>query len=198
MNIIKIITAYLPKMKKNINTKKQELRDLVSERKKKLSEAEKISAGQKVFEKIEKLTEFKMANTILLYWSMSDELPTHSFIVKWSKDKKILLPIVKGDVMLIKPFSSENALKKSSYGIWEPDVQREFASTIDMVIAPGVAFDRDRNRLGRGKGYYDKYFTDMSVTKIGVGFDQQLFDKIPWDEYDVRLDKVITPSATIE
>lgn len=199
MSIFKKISDFLSKKsEKNIDSDKQKLRNYINQRKKIISDTQKSIDAQKVFDKIEGLTEFENAKTILLYWSMPDELPTHSFIVKWCHRKQILLPVVKDDEMLIKPFSSESELKKSSYGIWEPDAQKDFASNIDMVIAPGIAFDKNKNRLGRGKGYYDRYFTKSNVTRIGVGFDFQLFDKVPTNQFDNKLDKIITPSSIIE
>jgi 5-formyltetrahydrofolate cyclo-ligase len=199
MSFISVLSkAFSNKITKNIDSEKQELRTYIKQRKKNISETQKSIDAQKVFDKIEKLVEFENAKTILLYWSMPDELPTHNFIVKWCKQKEILLPIVKGDTMLIKPFLSENELKKSNYGVWEPSSQTEFANSIDMVIAPGIAFDKNRNRLGRGKGYYDRFFIKSDLTKIGIGFDFQLFDKVPTNQYDIKLDKIITPSSTIE
>jgi 5-formyltetrahydrofolate cyclo-ligase len=186
------------KSNESIDSEKEKLRTYIKQRKKNISETQKSIEAENVFEKIEKLPEFADAKTILLYWSMPDELPTHNFIVKWCQKKQILLPVVKGENMLIKPFSSRKELKKSSYGVWEPDAQKEFLASIDLIIAPGIAFDRSKNRLGRGKGYYDRYFIKSSITKIGVGFDFQLLNKVPANHYDIKLDKIITSSITIQ
>lgn len=186
------------KKQPDISLDKHEIREHIRHKKAQISDKEKQIQSAAVFEKIENLTEFQNAQNILVYWSMPDELSTHNFIIKWSRKKQLLLPVVKGDEMLIKPFSSKDELKQGSLGIWEPDVQKEFLHAIDLVIVPGMAFDKDKSRLGRGKGYYDKYFINKNVVKIGVCFDFQLLDKIPTATFDIKMDKVITKSVTIE
>ena len=150
----------------DILSEKTLIRQKIRQKKSSITDKEKAIESNAVFEKIESLPEFQQANTVLMYWSMNDELPTHSFIVKWSKLKQILLPVVKENDMLIMPFSSKEKLKQGSYGIWEPETQREFMSKIGLVIVPGIAFDKNKSRLGRGKGYYDRYFMNKRIKKI--------------------------------
>jgi 5-formyltetrahydrofolate cyclo-ligase len=76
-------------------------------------------------------------------------------------------------------------------GINEPKAL-EFMPSIDLAIIPGLAFDKENNRLGRGKGYYDKFLKTTSAFKLGICFSEQLLDSIPHDELDVKMDKVIT------
>lgn len=186
------------KGKKQIEeSEKAKIRRRIRNKKNILSDMEKAQSSSAVFEKIEALPEFIAAKSVLLYWSLPDELPTHSFIVKWCKQKQMLLPMVKGDKMLIKPFTSTDELRKSDMGIWEPETQKEYMRQIDLVIAPGIAFDKKKNRLGRGKGYYDKYFNGKKVTKIGVCYDFQLLENIPVEPFDVKMDMVITPNYSI-
>ncbi|MBN2765067.1 MAG: 5-formyltetrahydrofolate cyclo-ligase [Paludibacteraceae bacterium] len=193
-----ILSSLTGAKRKNVVSEKQKIRNYIRQRKELLTETDKAIEAQKLFDKIELMPEFEDAQTILLYWSMPDELPTHNFIVKWSKRKQILLPVVKDDDMLIRPFSGKDDLKRSTFGIWEPDSQKEFMNKIDLVIAPGIAFDRRRSRLGRGKGYYDRFFVNKRIVKIGVGFDFQLLESIPTHQYDIKMDKIITPSFDIE
>jgi len=187
------------KLKKHVEeSEKAKIRRLIRNKKNVLSDMEKSQSAATVFEKIELLSEFMNAKSVLMYWSMPDELPTHNFIVKWSAKKQMLLPMVKGDEMLIKPFISTDELRKSDMGIWEPEAQREYLRQIDLVIVPGIAFDKSKNRLGRGKGYYDRYFNNKSITKIGVCYDFQLLEVIPTEPFDVCMDKIITPNYTIQ
>jgi len=106
--------------------------------------------------------------------------------------------VVKDGEMFIKPFSSKEKMVLGSYGIWEPDAQRELEHQVDLVIIPGIAFDKQKNRLGRGKGYYDRYFVNDRVKKFGVCFDVQLMERIPAEQFDIKMDKIITSSFTIE
>ena len=105
--------------------------------------------------------------------------------------------MVKGDDMLIKPYTTTDELRKSDMGIWEPETQREYLKTIDLAIVPGIAFDKKKNRMGRGKGYYDRYLQNKNIVKIGIGFDFQLLENLPVDAHDVALDIIITPNYLI-
>jgi len=174
------------------------IRQQVRRRKYQISQEMSIEQSQKTFHKIEQISEFKEAKSVLIYWSMTDELPTHDFIVKWSETKTILLPVIKNDKMYIMPFSSKEKLVVGEYGIWEPDSQIEYIKSIDIAIIPGIAFDRDKNRMGRGRGYYDVYLGNRNIKKWGVGFDFQFYDKIPFESFDIKMDKVFTASFTIE
>ena len=162
------------------------------------SELQKQKAALDVFTKIELMPEFINAKTVLIYWSTASELPTQDFISKWKEDKQILLPIVVGEQMQIKRFTSIEKMKQGYLGIWEPYSEESMCNEPDIIIVPGVAFDRLKNRLGRGKGYYDRYFNQSKAQKWGIGFDFQLIDSVPINELDVPLDKIITPSHCVE
>lgn len=184
-------------MEKNISIEKASLRKQISELKTQISNNQKQQEADAVFSKIEALPEFKNAETILLYWSTQDELPTHEIVEKWSVEKIIILPSVVGDSLILKSYSSEGKMKQGALGIWEPDLSENYTENIDIIIVPGVAFDTDKNRLGRGKGFYDRFLKNNHSVKIGVGFDFQLLDKIPSEKLDIRMDKVITATRTI-
>ena len=198
MGKLQSLIGYLFEKKNNVISEKELIREKIKKKKQQLTDKEKEIEAANVFEKIEALPEFINAHNIMIYWSMPDELPTHDFIIRWSKKKTMLLPVVKGEDMLIKPFSTKEELKQGSLGIWEPDTQKEYLNSIDLVIVPGVAFDRNKSRLGRGKGYYDRYFINKRIVKIGVCFDFQLLESIPIDSFDIKMDKVVTNSFLIE
>ncbi len=181
-----------------IKAEKNRIRNEIMNLKAGLADSGKKNQSDIVFGKIELLPEFIMAETVFLYWSLPDELPTHAFAEKWSNKKKIVLPAVVGNEIVLKVFISENEMKTGALNISEPDTSENYSGKIDLIIVPGIAFDRNKNRLGRGKGFYDRFFKKDLMTKIGVGFDFQLKDSIPTDEFDVPMSKVITPYETIE
>ncbi|HRW61867.1 MAG TPA: 5-formyltetrahydrofolate cyclo-ligase [Bacteroidales bacterium] len=176
-----------------IDQQKKEIRVKIKELKKKVTLEEKKRKSEVIFEQVEKRGDFKNAQTIMAYWSMDDEVFTHNFVQKWYQHKKIILPSVKGDKLELRVFKGvENMRAGEAFGILEPtDIFEGDLSEIDLVIVPGVAFDIENNRLGRGKAYYDKLLKNTGAVKIGVCFDFQLFDKIPADEYDIKMDLVI-------
>ncbi len=194
----KIVSLFTKKDSNDIVAAKNLIRYNISMKKKLLTDLDKKIESKAVFEKIEMLPEFKNAKSILLYWSLKDELLTHEVIEKWSKTKQILLPVVVDDKMVIKPFTKKEELSKSDLGIWEPNSQKTYFESVDIVIVPGVAFDKNKVRLGRGKGFYDRFFTNKKILKIGIGFDMQILENIPKGFYDIKMDKIFTMSHNIE
>ena len=135
---------------------------------------------------------FKEASVILLYYSLPDEVNTHQFIEKWKDIKTIILPVVIGDELELRYYTGIEDLAIGRYGIKEP-IGKAFNNlkTIDLAIIPGVAFDREGNRLGRGKGYYDRLLPQIDAYKIGICFPFQLIDYIPTEPFDVRMNQII-------
>ena len=151
-----------------------------------------------IFNKIESLPEFKAATTILMYWSTPDELPTHQIVRKWSYNKIIILPsVINENEMEFKRYFAIGKMKKGNLGIEEPDSIESYKGKFDLVIVPGVAFDRKGNRLGRGKGYYDKFLSETKILKIGVGLSFQLLEYIPVTRVDIKMDKIVTVSEIL-
>ncbi|MDE6668296.1 MAG: 5-formyltetrahydrofolate cyclo-ligase, partial [Muribaculaceae bacterium] len=134
---------------------------------------------------------------ILMYHSLPDELSTRRFLDKWSGRKHFYLPRVNGVNLEILPYE-QTRLELGSFHIEEPTGDDMVdPSQIEMMVIPGVAFDRRGNRMGRGKGFYDRLLQTAKATKIGVGYEFQLMDEIPTEEHDVPMDIVITQSGTI-
>ena len=173
---------------------KNNLRKIVKKFKQELSSEDKRVKSSDIFREVEQLDEFIKADTILVYWSMADEVITHDFINKWWQEKTMLLPTIDGENLIIKEYLGENYMIPDEYfGILEPkgDAFLEM-DKIDLIIVPGVAFDMHNNRMGRGRGYYDKLLRLTSAIKIGVCFNFQHFESIPVDEHDIPMNSVIS------
>ncbi len=176
-----------------VHREKKILRQKMRQHKENISFVEKNRLSGIIFKKIENHAVFQNAKIILLYWSMDDEVSTHEFINKWYQKKMILLPVTLDDRLELREFSGEEYLKKTSkLALYEP-AGRIYTNVeaIDLVIVPGVAFDTNNNRLGRGKGYYDRLLPSLRAYKLGVCFDFQLLENIPHHEDDVKMDEVI-------
>ena len=150
---------------------------------------------------------FRAASTVLLYYSLKDEVETHTFVQKWSKKKRILLPVVVDDDLELRIYTGPEDMATGSYGIEEPtgELFTDYA-TIDFIAVPGVAFDLKGNRLGRGKGYYDRLLPRIpsaykapqispklsSLPTAGICFPFQLVEEVPAESFDIRMDIIIT------
>ena len=162
-----------------------------------LSEAERMSAAEEVFERLEKTAAFLMAENVLMYHSLPDELSTHAFLKKWGGKKHFYLPRVNGVNLDILPYD-ESRLELGSFHIEEPTgADTVDPSEIEVIVVPAVAYDRRGNRLGRGKGFYDRLLAEAKATKIGVGYEFLLMDELPAEEHDVPMDIIITQNTTI-
>mgnify|MGYP000919801634 FL=1 len=177
---------------------KQALRDQVAAKKGTLSPAELRFFSSEVISTLELTSLFQDATRILIYYSIPGEVETHDFIDKYREDKSFILPVVKGNELALKEFTSSEEMIKSSFGIFEP-TGNEFIDLdrIDLVVVPGVAFDRELHRLGRGKGFYDRLLPLINAPKIGVCFDFQLFDHIPYDKHDVKMNMIVSQNEIV-
>ncbi len=177
---------------------KSEIRRKIKNLRNMLLEREKESAAEEVFSQLEKTAAFIMAENILMYHSLPDELQTIKFLQKWHDRKRFFLPRVNGVNLDILPYE-ETRLELGSFHIEEPTGDNVAdVDDIELMIIPAVAFDRKGNRLGRGKGFYDRLLSTSKATKIGVGYEFQLFDSIPSEPHDVAMDMVITQKTLIK
>ena len=177
---------------------KHELREKVRRMKRMLTEAERLQASLAVFQRLENTAAFQLAEKILMYHSLPDEVSTIEFLKKWNGRKRFFLPRVNGVNLEILPYDVEK-LVQGSFHILEP-VGEELTdpSDIELIVTPAVAYDRRGNRIGRGKGFYDRLLKETKATKIGVVFHFQLSDEdIASEPHDVPVDMVITDSCTI-
>lgn len=174
---------------------KQELRKQIRAAKKAVPFCEKLARSADIMQQVEQLPQFREADTVLLYWSMEDEVQTHDFVNRWYKAKTLLLPCVDGDLLRLRRYTGPDCMTPGEqFGIGEP-TGPEYTNTdqIKIIIVPGVAFDRNGNRLGRGRGFYDRLLkTTPNAYKIGVAFNFQMVDQVPTEPLDVPMNQVIT------
>ncbi len=160
-----------------------------------LNSVEREDYAKSIFSTIEQSDFFGSSYTIALYASLPDELPTSSVIKRWSCHKRILLPRVGSDCQMEFFEYDPTQISKGAYGISEPEGEVSTPiEEIDIIIVPGVAFTLEGARLGRGKGYYDRYLsrTKNRAYTFGVCYLHQIIDSIPVEPHDVILDEVIT------
>jgi len=150
-------------------------------------------------EKLFSLPEFKKSKFVMLYASKSNEVNTEDIINEALKmGKRVALPRCTSQRGIV-PKEIRNThtdLEKGIYGIRQPrKYQRNLEPRkINLVVVPGVAFDKKNRRLGRGKGYYDRFLKKLPRDKISVGlaFDFQIVQNLPEDSHDIPVSKVIT------
>ena len=171
------------------------LRKEVRVRKKQFTEKELIVQSEPLIKRVLSHPRLQEAKTVLLYNSLADEVYTHDLIQQlYQEGKRVLLPVVISDTeMELRLYKGQDFFKSSSYGILEP-IGEPFTdfSSIEFALIPGMAFDGQKNRLGRGKGYYDRFLRLVpQAYKLGLCFDFQKVASVPTEDTDVRMDEII-------
>lgn len=178
----------------SIKMDKQTLRQAIRQRKRLFSQTELGEKSLSVVRRLLANEKIKAAHTLMLYAPLPDEVDV-SPLLEQLDGKTILLPKVTGEAtMELRRYTSPHDMQAGAFGIMEPtgDVFTDYAA-IDVAIVPGMAFDPHGHRLGRGKGYYDRFLASCAhVYKIGVCFDFQLVDSVPHRDFDVGMDEVVT------
>lgn len=154
--------------------------------------------SEEVLSVLEIVGVFQEAQHILIYNAMEGEVATIDFIQRWQNEKNFYLPVTYKNDIVFRKYTSETQLVKSKFGVLEPMGQDiSDYHFVDLIIVPGVAFDRKMNRVGYGKGYYDKFLSKIKAPKVGICFDFQLLDSVPFDSHDVKMNYLISENDLI-
>ena len=171
---------------------KKELRAQIKALKKQHTKEQLMEQSEKILAKLEQHPDFIKAERIMLYNALPDEVQTLDFLEKWHLQKTIILPTVVGDDIIPVEYAQETTFAVGDFNILEPQ-NEPYTGDFDLMVVPGVAFDRKGNRIGRGKGYYDRFLSQhLEVKRIGICFDFQLVDEVPAEPFDIRMDEVIS------
>jgi len=182
------------------DNEKNEIRSAILTALRNQKEEDRFKNSLVILEKLLAVPEFQKSETILFYASFDGEVDTYSImkralhlgktiaVPKVIPVEKKIIPMIINDL--------QNDLHPGPYGIPQPreDCQALSAEGLNMVVVPGVAFDRQNRRLGRGGGYYDRFLAGLSsqTPKIGLAFDFQMFDRLPVDAHDIAVTRVIS------
>lgn len=168
---------------------------------KSLSDYEREIASTQIFNSLRVRPEMKRAQRICMYISLPEEVDTKKILaIVLSQKKDVILPrVVSHSSMKLHRIQSFDDLTLGLHGIKEPKETCAIISAheVDLFVVPGVAFDREGYRLGRGKGYYDRLLSRAKATKIGLAFSCQIVSRLPRERYDIPMDVVITESGSV-
>ena len=180
---------------------KHKIRHHIKEKLKAISELEKSAKSDIIKGKLFNEEAFKNASVVMFYVSLKDEVNTFNMIDEAIKTgKKVCVPVIlKEEKRLIAGEIKDRAmdLERQHFGIYQPrkgHVREVPLHDIHLVVVPGVAFDKNNVRLGRGHGYYDKFLSGLpeDTKAIGLAFDFQVVEHLPKDSHDIPVWKTIT------
>lgn len=174
---------------------KKELRNFVRQQKETFRSQFPVWS-QAICREVASMPWWQSARTVLLYHALPDEPDLQLLLDEAvSQGKQVLLPVVVGDDLVLRHYKGRDTLREGAFHILEPtgdDFPTERYGEMDLALIPGMAFDREGHRLGRGRGYYDRLLPRIpQAYKLGVCFPFQLLPAIPSEPHDIAVDEVL-------
>lgn len=180
---------------------KRALRRDVIARRDALPESGRAAASLAIADRVAALEEAANAGSVMVFWSFGSEVDTGPLIERWSGEgKTVALPRIEGSEIVPVAFVPGGRVTETSFGAMEPADGRMLRPTeLDLVIVPGVAFDRSGDRLGYGAGYYDRFLarTRDGMPTIAIAFALQVVADVPVGGIDRRVDAIVTEAEVI-
>ncbi|KLU60131.1 putative 5-formyltetrahydrofolate cyclo-ligase [Peptococcaceae bacterium CEB3] len=180
--------------------RKKEVRALALNRRAALPEDERRLKSRQIQSLVTALPEYRQARTVMLFLNFRDEAETTGLAVQaLAEGKSLVLPRCAPGGLLIPAFigNLDRDVEPGMWGIREPkkdSLAEADPKTVDFVLVPGAAFDRQGNRLGYGGGYYDRFFARLRPTaaRVAIGFAIQVVPEVPVDQHDQKIDILVT------
>lgn len=181
--------------KRKIQKEKKHIREYIKDLSSKLDKDYMVESEDKIIKKLVDSKIYKDSKNIFCYVGKYPEINTSKFIQKAIKDgKTVSVPYcINKEEMLSLKINSIDELKQGKFGILEPDKNSEEMKKVDvdLVIVPCCTADKYGNRLGFGRGYYDRYLEDTSASKVLLIRKKQMVEQVPMEEHDKKIDYII-------
>ena len=174
---------------------KEELRKIVKGYRKTLSNEDAAIKSITILNKLFETEQYKNAECVYCYIDFRNEVKTMPLVRKALKDgKRVAVPRISGETMEFYYINGHDELEEGNFGIMEPSMACKLASETDaLMIMPGMAFDKDRHRIGFGGGFYDRYLErENTHFKIALAYHFQIFEQVPHEPHDICPDMVIS------
>lgn len=188
-------------MTSEIRLRKQKLRKEILEKLKSQSKEQILKKSRVIKDKLFGLEDFKRAKCVIAYVSQSEEVDTHMLIDESIRMGKIVgVPVVergKRELIISQISDRVRQLEIGPYGLSQPkrdEIRPISFGEMELILVPGLAFDERGNRLGRGKGYYDRFLKKLPKAALTVGlcFDFQKMESVPALPHDIPVRKLIS------
>jgi 5-formyltetrahydrofolate cyclo-ligase len=168
-----------------------------------LTEEQRTAAGRALRDAVLTLPQVQMAGTVAAYYSVGTEPPTRSLVYAlWKRGTYVLLPLLRtGDQLGWGSFEGPESMTPAAHGLLEPTAEpaNRSITSADLVIVPALAVDRQGNRVGRGRGYYDRALAHVGpmIPVIALLYEGELLDQVPAEAHDRGVTMAATPEAGV-
>jgi 5-formyltetrahydrofolate cyclo-ligase len=180
---------------------KNELRQSILEKRNLLSKGEITEKSRAVNGRLINLKQFKDSKIVMFFVSFNSEVNTHEMIKESLKNKAVAVPkVISHEIEPSIILDLDSLIPSGKFEIPEPiELMKIAYKNIDLVLVPGIAFDKSGHRIGYGFGYYDKFLKKVpKAVKVGLCFDLQVVDNISKEEHDVPVDFIVTEERVLE
>ncbi len=186
-----------------IRSEKKALRRKILEMRDAQTEEDIVCCSAEIEKRLTALDEWKKAEKIFFFYGYASEVRTEDMMIHALSDgKRIFIPrVMSAEEMCFFEVKNLKGLVPDRHGIPEPPASwSPTDEKSDLIIIPGVAFDRSCYRLGYGRGYYDRFLSiaGQDIPNVALAYELQMVDKVPRGEFDLPVDKVITEKEVIE
>lgn len=180
-------------------SEKSALRAELLARRGRMSIIENAELSARACAKLLSLSQYKDAKMIMCYLSIKNEVETRGLIAQaFSEGKRLCLPKIVGGEMSAVEWREGGPLKPAAFGTREVDSGDEVPpEDIDLVVVPGVGFDRSGGRIGYGKGYYDRFLKQARCPRVALAFELQMVDTVYCETWDEKMDMIVTEKEVI-
>ena len=181
----------------NPNPEKSALRQMLLERRDSTSFDLMQILSERIHQHLRKISTFSGANSIGCYYSIGSEVQTKAIIQELiSQKKQVSLPKIEDDTIVFRTVKNFDRLEKGSFGILEPKDDWPEIKSFDIIIVPAIGLTNGGDRLGYGHGYYDKFLSDKSVTKIALAYSKQIVKSMPHSDHDIKMDWIVSENKS--
>lgn len=184
-------------MLKTIKEGKRSLRKKMRDCLRELGSTRRETASRLILQNLQSYKRFRDCRVLCAFAPMPTEPDLNPLLFSPRRKFDLILPRVCGDRLLCFKVSGPDDLAPGILGINEPGEHCQAAdpSEADLILVPGLAFAADGRRLGRGKGYYDRFLSGIKGYRLAIAFDIQIVQNVPCEAHDLRVDAVLTESG---
>ena len=172
---------------------KNRLRRHILQQRKRLTDKQHYEYSMRIWQQIQQTDVYKNAERIFVYMHLPGEVQTFAHIQAAIREKDWYVPKVYQGNMYLMRVNDLTTLKPGEFGVLEPSGKVFYDGDVDLVVTPGLAFDRQGHRLGYGKGYYDRFFAEQRHgVAMGVCLHQFIQEYVPYTHEDYPMDMLMT------
>ncbi len=156
-----------------------------------------LAKNKQIIQNIKNFEIYQNAKNIMFFYPLDYEVDLRELFVQNLSEKCCFLPKTVNDEIFICKYENESSLVKGNFGILEPSTKIEKDEKLDLIFVPALCVDKNKNRLGYGKGFYDRFLAKNNVVTIAAVFDELIFDEVMTNDFDKKIDYIISDKRII-